>query len=150
MSRDLHLAQLVADGRVSLDGLIARRVALEAEQERAQLLQLRLDARNARRRARRAAGKGTRPAGDSAPAPVVVPAPSAEELQAAAEAILQSSEPDAAGLVWCRTCRLRVTPAVLALHRGDQRAATVDAFAARRAQLGLGVAGEFNPMTAQW
>jgi hypothetical protein len=58
--------------------------------------------------------------------------------------------PDVDGLVWCRTCQRRVTPAVRALHRGDQRAATVEAFAARRVQLGIGGADGFNAMTAQW
>lgn len=150
MRGTLDLAALVEQGRVDPAGLIAQRVAAEAAQQAERAAQRRRDTRNARRRARRAQGKGTRPAGDSAPEPMVVPSPSAAELQAAADAILQSSEPDAAGLVYCRTCRLRVTPAVAALHRGDQRAATVDAFARRRAELGIGVAGEFNPMTAQW
>ncbi len=110
MSRDLHLAQLVADGRVSPDGLIARRVALEVEQERAQLLQRRLDARNARRRARRAAGKGTRPAGSTAPA---------------VQAPVVSALPLDDGLVECGLCRERVTPQQAAEHRHGTPAGVV-------------------------
>lgn len=106
----LDLAALVAQGRVDPDGLIARRVALEVEQERAQLLQRRLDARNARRRARRAQGKGTRPAGSTAPvveAPVVAVGPVDD------------------GLVDCGLCRERVTPQQAAEHRHGTPAGVV-------------------------
>lgn len=129
---------LLASGAALPGGAVAQMVARRAAEDAERLAQQRRDRRNAGRRARRAKGSGTRAAGATAPtvdAPTAAATPLPHELD---------------GLVWCGRCQRRVTPAVKALHDGDPRAATVEAFAGRRAELGIGGAGAFNPMTAQW
>lgn len=142
--RLLELGAASADG--VLGQFVAEQVAQEAAAQAAAQQQARTDRRNALRRKRRAArkaGAGTRPAQATAPsAAVPATAPSVP--------VAGPDTPDAQGLVWCASCQRRVTPAVRALHRGDQRAATVEAFAGRRAELGIGGPGSFNPMTARW
>jgi len=138
--------RLLELGAASADGVLGQFVAERAAQEAETQQQARVDRRNALRRQRRAArkaGAGTRPAQATAP-PAAVPA------TAPVVPVADPDAPDAQGLVWCSSCQRRVLPIVRALHRGDQRAATVEAFAARRAELGIGGAGEFNPMTARW
>jgi len=138
--------RLLELGAASADGVLGQFVAVQAVQEVAAQQQARVDRRNALRRQRRAArkaGAGTRPAQATAPS-AAVPA------TAPVVPVADPDAPDAQGLVWCFSCQRRVLPVVRALHRGDQRAATVEAFAARRAELGIGGTGEFNPMTARW